>query len=542
MIFSSFNYDTHAKELLYHTTMLEISKEEFEAFAKQEFPGKAIKYTNSYCFVQAGTCFGELLHYELLDHKVHLHIEVDDWRPLRDFFRQRISTSELSFSGWGRDWTLQFPTINSSEDVKDAFRRIRQLIEPYISQFEKIRSLFHIDLQQDLSNEVIDRYKYLLTLNHETYNRIKKEQRTLPYHINVIDELHINENAHSRILLKLLQFVSDNGNYDIYKSLLDYIREKKHNQSFSGIEIKKPHFTQEEQRIDLWVRDRDYAIIFENKACYANDQPEQISNYIKKTLKTDYQEYKKSNIYVVYLSPNGEEPEDQSWGTYKEEFKSRYINLSFKNDILTWLKDYVKPNIRLKDVYLHSAVEQYIDHLEGSFYLRTLQKQLNMNLSDFFYKNFNLDRYQGNYQAQVQTIQEQIDDMQSVLNKISEYQDSVREQIFEQWRTKTKELFPELKPSEMAAVGKAYCDVTIELDSKPINIFIFEDSKLYCQIQFDESLKNEQRLIKGTILEKFSDMLPDSNNHCVWKYFQRHNYADVFTLFLQVVERFVNIK
>ena len=71
---------------------------------------------------------------------------------------------------------------------------------------------------------------------------------------------------------------------------------------------------------------------------------------------------------------------------------------SFKNDILPWLKDYVKPNIRLKDVYLQSAVEQYIDHLEGSFYLQTLQKQLNMNLSNFFYKNFNLDRYQGNYQ------------------------------------------------------------------------------------------------------------------------------------------------
>ena len=165
-----------------------------------------------------------------------------------------------------------------------------------------------------------------------------------------------------------------------------------------------------------------------------------------------------------------------------------------------------------------------------------------MNLSDFFYKNFNLDRYQGNYQAQVQTIQEQIDDMQSVLNKISEYQDTIRKQIFEQWRAKTKELYSELKPCEMADSDKAYCDVTIEIDSKPINIFIFEDSKLYCQVQFDCSLNNDQRLIKGTIIEKFGDMLPDSNNHCVWKYFQRHNYSDVFTLFLQVVEQFVKIK
>ena len=33
----------------------------------------------------------------------------------------------------------------------------------------------------------------------------KKEElkQELPYHINVIDELHINENAHSRILTQL---------------------------------------------------------------------------------------------------------------------------------------------------------------------------------------------------------------------------------------------------------------------------------------------------------------------------------------------------
>ena len=520
--------------------MLEISKEEFETFAKQEFPGKATCYNDSYCFIQAGSYFGELLHYELCDHKVHLHLEMDDWRLLRDYLKQNISTIEVCSSHWNRNdcqWTLQCSDIQNSGDVKDAFRRIRQIMEPHILRREKEISLFHINLEQDLLNETTKKYKKLLNLFKETFNRIEQEQRTLPYHINVIDELHINENAHSRILLKLLQFVSDNGTYDIYKSLLDYIREKKHNQSFSGLEIKKPHFTQEEQRIDLWVRDKDYAIIFENKVCYANDQPEQISNYIKKTLKTDYQGYKKSGIFVIYLSPNGEEPEDQSWGTFKDEFKSRYINLSFKNDILPWLKDYVKPNIRLKDVYLQSAVEQYIDHLEGSFYLRILQKQLNMNLSDFFFKNFNLDRYQGNYQAQVQVIQEQIDDMQSVLNKISEYQDTVREQIFEQWRAKTKELFPDLKSCEMEAVGKAYCDVTIDIDTKPINIFIFEDSKLYCQVQFDD-----QQLIKGTIIEKFSDMLPDFNNHCVWKYFQRHKYSDVFTLFQQVVERFVKIK
>ena len=43
-------------------------------------------------------------------------------------------------------------------------------------------------------------------------NGLEKEKQEklnlLPYHLNVIDELHINENGHSRILTKLLQYRS----------------------------------------------------------------------------------------------------------------------------------------------------------------------------------------------------------------------------------------------------------------------------------------------------------------------------------------------
>ena len=520
--------------------MLEISKEEFESFAKQEFTDKAIKYADNFCFIQAGSYFGELLHYELYEHEVHLHIEVDDWRLLRDYLRQKIITSEVCSSDWGRDWTLKSLTIQNSEDVKAAFRRIRDILEPYILRLEKEISLFRINLNQDISSEIIDEHRKLLTFFQETSDRIKQEQRKQPYHINVIDELHINENAHCRILMKLLQFVSSDGGYDIYKSLLDYIQENKHNQSFNGISIQKPHFTQEEQRIDLWVRDKDYAIIFENKACYANDQPEQLSNYIKKTLNTNYRKYKERDIYVVYLSPNGEEPEDQSWGAYKEDFKDRYINLSFRDDILPWLKEYVSPNIRQKDVFLQNAVAQYIDHLEGVFYLRTIQKQLNMNLNQFFYKHFKFEQQEGDYQSQVQFLQEQLDDMQGVLNKLNEFQASICEQIFEQWKNETKKLYPEFNPCKMIE-DQPLTDVTIEIESNmPINVFIGGGihNQLFCQVQFDK--KSQQ--VKGTIIDAFRDLLPLSNDHCIWKYFPQHSYSDVFSCFCDVVNKFKDLK
>ena len=105
-------------------------------------------------------------------------------------------------------------------------------------------------------------------------NNLLKEVELLeikqPYHLNIIDELHINENAHSRILCKLLQFRSDNGCYEMLNSLLSLIKEKYQRDDtkneFSKICIKEPTITQEVERIDLWIKEEGkYAIILKPK-------------------------------------------------------------------------------------------------------------------------------------------------------------------------------------------------------------------------------------------------------------------------------------
>lgn len=57
----------------------------------------------------------------------------------------------------------------------------------------------------------IDILKFAENLNKD----IENKKKGLPYNINVIDELHINENAHSRILCKLLQYKNDEGKYEM---------------------------------------------------------------------------------------------------------------------------------------------------------------------------------------------------------------------------------------------------------------------------------------------------------------------------------------
>lgn len=159
----------------------------------------------------------------------------------------------------------------------------------------------------------------------------------------------------------------------------------------------------------MWIRDSLYSIIFENKIFNAVDQESQLSRYIEKTKELSHG-YKDSEIFVIYLSQAGQEPADQTWGDYKETFQTRYLNLSFKNDVLPWLKEDVLPNIRLKDIYLHSAVLQYIDYLEGMFFLRNSNDKLLMDLTDLLKKGLNLEDSKGpveNYQI----IQSKINDL-----------------------------------------------------------------------------------------------------------------------------------
>ena len=111
-----------------------------------------------------------------------------------------------------------------------------------------------------------------LKINHQYIEK-------LPYHLNIIEELHSNENAHSRILAKLLQYKNQYG-FVIYGSFLNYIVTRNQDKVFREITIQDPCITQEEERIDIWIRDKKYAIIIENKIFEAGDQNEQIKRYI----------------------------------------------------------------------------------------------------------------------------------------------------------------------------------------------------------------------------------------------------------------------
>lgn len=292
------------------------------------------------------------------------------------------------------------------------------------------------ELMTAIQTYMVGAYSRLFDITWNVKAEKGKHLSELPYHINVIDELHINENAHSRILAKLLQFQDKKGHYVILESLVKFIQRnnKRNSDEFNNINVVSPVITQEKQRIDLWIRDRKaepkYALIIENKIYDAIDQESQLFNYIDRTRDCGFSD---NEIFVFYLTRFDKEPNNQTWGDdeTKQKFHDRYMNLTFRNDILEWLKTQVKPIICPEDIYLSSAVTQYIDYLEGLFSIREIYNSINMKLQDIISEKLELNNCSKD--EALNKIQGTIDDLQNVVTQLVSMKMRIRRELWKEY-------------------------------------------------------------------------------------------------------------
>lgn len=376
----------------------------------------------------------------------------------------------------------------------------------------------------------------MLELAEYYSNGMRQMEARLPYHLNVIDELYINENGHSRILAKLLQYKSENQQYDMLESIIDFISRETRMESFGSIKVNHPEITQEKDRIDLWVRDKDYAIIFENKIYNAVDQDAQLCRYIEKTIKKGYRE---GQIFIVYLSQNGEEPDEQSWGSYKDAFQHHYINLSFRDHILCWLKEQVLPNLRIKESVLRSAIEQYIDYLDGLFNLRIQNNAIKMETEKMIIEKLNLDQFENDFDK-VKFLQGKIEEVNELYNQLAnlknKYYQEARERVLtphiQKWNEEIALLYPNYgKSKEDGHVG-----LLVPFRGDYVNVRISEDNdrQMYCQI---DKYRHENEELRPEVMQAVRSILPRHDRKIsVWEYFDINDFDGVFKCFKDVMD------
>ena len=209
----------------------------------------------------------------------------------------------------------------------------------------------------------------------------------LPYHFNIIDELHANENAHTRILQKLLLYKQKN-NYPFLTSFLDKMIPQR-------VELSSPKIEFNQEFIDLLIEDdeSDFACIIENKVHYALDQYKQIERYINSV-----KAHGKNNIFVIYLTSDGnKEVSDVSLTSKAKAFlgyidnknTGNFLPINFKENILPWLKNDVLPKC-INEKQILSGITQYIDHLEGMFNQREDKSKMNEELIKKIKADFNI--------------------------------------------------------------------------------------------------------------------------------------------------------
>lgn len=312
-------------------------------------------------------------------------------------------------------------------------------------------------LENAMQRNEMETYDAISTLASEIASLINLTKQKTPYHINLLDLIRANENAHSRILGAFLRAQSGSS-YEI----LDSFVKKFFAERFTE-EIVAPVFFNEKHRIDLLIAESGkYALIFENKIHNAVLQKNQLARYIEAMKKDGFSE---SQIYVIYLPPNEYNepnaccwkspegccehcdrqnipPECQHLNSYKEAFAERFAYLTFRNDILPWLKDDVLPNCKVKDTYLQSALMQYIDYLEGLFDLRITNHILNMEIKEYIRQTLNLS---DNPEQDYTTLKHKIEDVNKVLNQLSVLKDEIEAACWQKWREQLKLRYPECR-------------------------------------------------------------------------------------------------
>ena len=252
----------------------------------------------------------------------------------------------------------------------------------------------------------------------ELHNKHKDKKK---YNLNVIEEFRANENAHTRILLKLFMYKNDKGENTFLNKFIEIINKELLSRSIQYINIsEESNVCIEEQYhyIDGYIKSskNEWAIIIENKINFAKDMPKQIERYMETALK----EVEKEKIVVVYLTLDGSKKIDDISKTKKveklldfsEDDIGRFLELNYKNHILPSLLD--ENSVPKKEEILKSAIVQYKNHI---------MEKLHMNKEN--------DEYNNAINADLLTDLGFDEDMtpRAKLNKIDEIADLIEDRL-----------------------------------------------------------------------------------------------------------------
>lgn len=274
----------------------------------------------------------------------------------------------------------------------------------------------------------------LLTLSNEVESIITDEKARMPFHLNLLDtalEGKMRETAHSRFLWQLLRL----------KKILDRFITRFFPKAFSVNEGYKLHIP-DKYRIDISFQTETDFFILENKVNDAQEQCGQIYRYVNHALKEGF---RADHIHVLYLnSETHDAPTDYSLtkdgkGTDSLPDNVDLTVISYKDEIIRWLED-IYADISNDEVYLKTAIFQYLDYLKEKCHMSTRYTNMNNKIQSLLKeKLFTEDMNCLQRLNVISDAKEQLDQLKSHLEKLEGKQEALR---FQEWFDQLVSIYP----------------------------------------------------------------------------------------------------
>lgn len=359
----------------------------------------------------------------------------------------------------------------------------------------------------------------------------KEEESKLPFQLNLLDDLKINENAHSKFLIRILE----------YKPALIHFLQFLNDKTafdFDIGKIKNPFLTAEKMRMDGLIREQNqYAIIIENKIHGASEQKHQIARYIDKCINVGFQ---KNQIYVIYLTLHkDDEPTEQTWRNFKpEDFHTRYIQISYRTEILTWLEKHIA-TLPPKEELFKSALIQYSDHIKSLVNIKKDREKMNHELRNFLSRELGLVE---NQTENIRILQEKVTEINELSNQMNQLLQTSTKELFIGWENELKSQF-KLETFEQTNDNFFKTGVKIHYQGKPFSVLIEHNLKTQA-IYYGMGRHHASDLLDTDIMEFLSTLKKEESfiEYPFWWYGKKgtsfkYGYKDLESLIKLVMKQ-----
>ena len=334
---------------------------------------------------------------------------------------------------------------------------------------DKLLHGFH--LLVDYQNEVISNSEILLELAKSLHEFIRNSKYRPAYDGSLLDIIGgVSKPITSQILANILMYKDENNHSVLLESFVKNFINK-------DIEVENPIITAEKEHIDVAVRDKQYAIVIENKLKDAVFQRNQLARYIAHMKEHNYNE---NNIFIIIMPQfydtiirlsAGRLPEDwrKSNGSRKCVVKEHECwcdyNQHLDKNNMEWCSRCDKTifnRLRANTVTLHdnfaewliaesetlptnqwplrSCMLQFAYYLKGLYYTR-FNSKLNMAITDFLREKI-LTKCSAaeNWRA----IDETINELDQLKSSISDLKGQVALDYITEWQNTLSKQYPHI--------------------------------------------------------------------------------------------------